>query len=131
MAAANSTTHAGDGMAAQDTPGFDKAAVGRARKRLEREESAIPDMAAFYRLLANASRLRILLTLGRVEQMCVGDLAASIGLSIAATSQQLKILKADGWLATTTEGKQVFYRITSTTLRDALEGDLRLIRRKR
>lgn len=117
-------------MTAQDRPGFDKAAVERARKWLLRQQAAIPDMAAFYRLLANASRLRILLTLGRVDHMCVGDLAASIGLSIAATSQQLKILKDEGWLATTTEGKQVFYRITSTTLRDALEGDLRLISRK-
>ena len=117
-------------MAAHETPGFDKAAVGRARKWLERQQAAIPDMAAFYRLLANGSRLRILLTLGRVDRMCVGDLAASIGLSVAATSQQLKILKAEGWLATATEGKQVSYRITSTTLRDALEGDLRLISRK-
>lgn len=111
--------------------GFDQVAVKNARQWLARHQAAVPAMANFYRLLANPMRIRILLTLGRVERLCVGDLAAVIGLSIAATSQQLKMLKADGWLRTEGEGKQVYYSITSTTLRDALEGDLALLRSKR
>lgn len=87
-------------------------------------------MASFYRLLANPTRLRILLSLGRVERLCVGELAAVVGLSVAATSQQLKMLKSEGWLRAEGSGKQVYYSITSAALRDALEGDLELLRRK-
>lgn len=111
--------------------GFDKVAVKNARQWLVRHQASVPAMANFYHLLANPMRLRVLLTLGRVERLCVGDLAAVIGLSVAATSQQLKMLKAEGWLKTEGEGKQVYYSITSTALRDALEGDIELLRKPR
>ena len=116
--------------AAKPPVGFDQVAVKNARQWLARHDATVPAMASFYGLLANPMRLRILLCLGRVERLCVGDLAAVIGLSVAATSQQLKLLKADGWLKTVGEGKQVYYSITSTTLRDALVGDLELLRKK-
>lgn len=106
------------------------ATVRASRQWLSRHAAAVPAMADFYRLLANPTRLRILLTLGRVERLCVGDLAAVVGLSAAATSQQLKMLKGEGWLRAEGHGKQVYYSITSNALRDALEGDLDLLRKK-
>jgi len=105
-------------------------AVEHTRRWLARHDAALPAMASFYRLLANPTRLRILLSLGRVERLCVGELAAVVGLSVAATSQQLKMLKSEGWLRAEGRGKQVYYSITSAALRDALEGDLELLRRK-
>jgi len=108
-------------------PGVDAQAVAAAHKLLLEERDALPRMADLYKLLANPARLKILLVLGRTEQMCVGDLALVLGLSIAATSHQLKTLKDRGWLRGTGDGKLVYYRLTSAGLRDALDGDLRLL----
>ena len=88
---------------------------------------ALPRMADLYKLLANPARLKILLVLSRTEQMCVSDLAAVLELSIAATSHQLKLLKDRGWLRGKGDGKLIYYSLANEGLKDALEGDLRLL----
>jgi DNA-binding transcriptional ArsR family regulator len=108
----------------------DTRAVARARKALERDIEAVPRMADLYKLIANPARIKILLTLGRVGRLCVGDLAALLELSFAATSQQLKQLKARGWLTATSQGKQVYYELADHDLHEALEGDLRMLRKE-
>ena len=62
----------------------------------------------FYKLLGNQTRLKIMLILINAE-LCVCDIAESIGLSVPATSQQLKMLKQAGILAQRNEGKTVYY----------------------
>ena len=84
-------------------------------------------MAELYKLLANPVRLKILISLGEVRKLCVGDVAQVVELSIAATSHQLKLLKDHGWLNTENDGKLVYYSLASEGLREALEGDLRLL----
>lgn len=111
------------------SPSFDPKAVARARKLLVREEAALPRMAELYKLLANPVRLKVLLVLSRTERMCVGDLAEVLGLSLAATSHQLKMLRERGWLRSEGDGKWVYYSLASEGLKDALEGDLRLLKR--
>ena len=113
----------------KNEPGFDRGGIARARAVLDAHAAAIPEMAGFYKLLANPARVKALLVLGRIERMCVGDLAQVLGLSIAATSQQLRMLREGGWLGTVVEGKQVFYFLTELGLKVALEGDLRLLRK--
>ena len=108
---------------------FDPKAVSRARKLLNQERTTLPRMAELYKLLANSARLKVLLVLSRTERMCVGDLAQVLGLSIAATSHQLKMLRERGWLNAMGDGKRVYYSLTSEGLKDALEGDLRLLKR--
>lgn len=107
--------------------GIDTRAITAARKLLLKERDALPRMADLYKLLANSARLKILLVLSRTEQMCVGDLAIVLGLSIAATSHQLKMLKDRGWLRNRGDGKLVYYSLASDGLKDALDGDLRLL----
>lgn len=110
------------------SPGsFDPKAVASARKLLEKEKAALPRLADLYKLLANPARLKVLLVLSKTEKMCVGDLAQVLSLSIAATSHQLKMLKDRGWLKGEAAGKQVYYSLASEGLKDALEGDLRLL----
>ncbi len=106
---------------------FDPKAVANARNLLAKEKAALPRLADLYKLLANPARLKILLVLSRTDKMCVGDLAQVLGLSIAATSHQLKILKDREWLDAQNDGKMVYYSLASDSLKDALEGDLRML----
>lgn len=62
--------------------------------------------------LAHPSRLKALIALS-VAELCVGDVAALVGLSLSATSTMLKQLRALGYLSTRGVGKQTYYRIAS------------------
>jgi DNA-binding transcriptional ArsR family regulator len=107
----------------------DERAVARAARKLQSDAEVLPRMAELYKLIANPVRIKILLVLGRVGPLCVGDIASLLGLSFAATSQQLKQLRDRGWLSTTQEGKQIYYELTNHDLHEALEGDLRMLRK--
>ncbi|MGR8921422.1 MAG: ArsR/SmtB family transcription factor [Gammaproteobacteria bacterium] len=116
-------------MSATSSKSIDPAAVRRARQLLRSNQHALPSMAALYKLLANPVRLKILLCLGEIERLCVGDIAEVVGLSVAATSHQLRLLKERGWLSAEGDGKLVYYSLADVGLRDALAGDLRLLSR--
>ena len=62
--------------------------------------------------LGHPSRLRALIALS-VAELCVGDIAAIVGLSLSATSTMLKQLRSLGFLATRSAGKQTYYRLAS------------------
>lgn len=117
-------------MSAKSFPGstsFDPEAVAKARKLIHKRRKTLPRMAELYKLLANPVRLKILISLGNARRLCVGDVAQVVELSIPATSHQLKLLKDHGWLHTENDGKLVYYSLASEGLREALEGDLRLL----
>ena len=110
------------------SPGsFDPKAVAQARKVLKKNEKALPRMADLYKLLANPVRLKILMSLSEIDRMCVGDLSKVLDLSIAATSHQLKMLKDQRWLGAEGEGKHVYYYLANPDLKEALEGDIRML----
>ena len=104
-------------------PCFDQDKVGSIRSTLDKEQNRLPELADFYKLLGNTTRLKILLALAEGE-LCVCDLAHVLGLSIAATSHQLKLLRGKGWLRKRDDGKMVYYRLHSADLLKALKGDL-------
>jgi len=104
-------------------PCFDQDKVSAIRATLDKEQDRLPELADFYKLLGNATRLKILLALAEGE-LCVCDLAHVLGLSMAATSHQLKLLRGKGWLRKRDDGKMVYYRLHSADLLKALKGDL-------
>jgi len=108
-------------------PCFDSARVEAARRNVSAEEKVLAALVALYKLLGNETRLKILLAL-RQGELCVCDMAHVLGLSIAATSHQLKMLRDQGWLSMRNDGKMVYYKLDSSGLRKALEGDLALLR---
>jgi ArsR family transcriptional regulator, lead/cadmium/zinc/bismuth-responsive transcriptional repressor len=93
---------------------------------LAREESRLPDLAKLYKLLGNTMRLKILLALANSE-LCVCDIAHVLGLSIAATSHQLKLLRDQDWLRMRNDGKMVYYSLNGKELLNALKGDMKLL----
>lgn len=107
-------------------PCFDRRKVAAIRANLAREEARLPALADFYKLLGNTTRLKILFALAAGE-LCVCDVAHVLGLSIAATSHQLKLLRNQGWLRKREDRKMVYYRVHSAQVLKALRGDLRMV----
>lgn len=105
---------------------FEQEKVARIRAELAAEEHLLPRLADLYKLLGNTTRLKILLALAQGE-LCVCDIAHVLGLTVAAASHQLKLLRDQGWLAMRNDGKMVYYRLHSESLLSALKGDLRLL----
>jgi ArsR family transcriptional regulator, lead/cadmium/zinc/bismuth-responsive transcriptional repressor len=67
-------------------------------------------MAEFLGFLADPNRLRILSILA-TQEMCVGDLAATVGMNESAVSHQLRTLRAIRLVSSRKQGRHVFYRL--------------------
>ena len=111
---------------ASKIPCFDQDKVAAVKIVLAKEEERLPELAEFYKLLGNTTRLKILLALAEGE-LCVCDIAHVLELSTAATSHQLKSLRKQGWLRKRDDGKMVYYRLHSVDLLKALRGDLKML----
>ena len=75
---------------------------------LELEESQ--DMAEFFGILADPTRLR-LISLLSVSESCVCDLAEGLSISESAVSHQLRALRNSRLVRYRKSGRQVFYRL--------------------
>lgn len=105
---------------------FEQEKVAQIKSDLAKDEQLLLQLAELYKLLGNVTRLKILLSLAHGE-LCVCDVAHVLGLTVAATSHQLKLLRSQGWLSMRNDGKMVYYRVHSEGLLKALKGDLRLL----
>jgi len=64
-------------------------------------------LAAVFKVLANDTRLRLLHALVRTDELCVTDLAASLGMKPQAVSNQLQRLSDLGVLASRRDGTSI------------------------
>lgn len=92
---------------------------------VELASSALGDVdtsgwAQRFDLLSDPHRLEILLSLHRAPGICVSDLAAALGRSENAVSQALRVLRGQGWVSSTREGRSVSYRLEDATVHDLL-----------
>lgn len=78
-------------------------------------------LAAVFKVLANDSRLRLLHALVRADELCVSELAASVGMKPQAVSNQLQRLSDLGILSSRREGTTIFYRLDDRCVRGLLE----------
>ena len=62
--------------------------------------------------LGDVHRLSILLALHHAGDLCVSDLAFSVGMSDSAVSHALRLLRAHGMVTAHREGRLVRYRVT-------------------
>ncbi len=88
---------------------FHPRTVARVQEALADDAERLAAGAELFKMLGNPKRVLILRAL-REAELCVCDLAHLLGLSVAATSQQLRILRAQGWLRMRSVGKMVYYR---------------------
>ncbi len=79
------------------------------------------ELEDLFKILANDTRLRLLHTLARVEEMCVCDLATAVGMTSQAISNQLQRLSARGIVATRRSGNMIYYRVIDQCIIGLLE----------
>ncbi|WP_267927305.1 ArsR/SmtB family transcription factor [Desulfolithobacter dissulfuricans] len=82
----------------------------RKAKEIIGNEHALQEVAEKLKLLGNATRLKIIMSLQGGE-LCVCELAEILQLSIPATSQQLKLLRQGGIVHLRNEGKTSYYSL--------------------
>ncbi|MBQ2802609.1 MAG: winged helix-turn-helix transcriptional regulator [Lachnospiraceae bacterium] len=73
-------------------------------------EEELQDLAEFFKVFGDATRLKILNVL-LCSEMCVYDIAALLGMSQSAISHQLRVLKQMDLVKNRREGKTIFYAL--------------------
>jgi DNA-binding transcriptional ArsR family regulator len=102
----------------------DPASVDAARRELIDADEA-ERLAELLGLLGDATRARILFALGAVDELCVGDLAATLAVSEDAVGYGLKVLRMAGLVRGRKEGRSVCYRLAEGFPHEMLEHCLR------
>jgi DNA-binding transcriptional ArsR family regulator len=92
-------------------------------------EDELRSLSEFYKLLGNATRLKIIFALSKGE-LCVCDIANVLGLSIPATSQQLKLLRQRGLVKYRNDGRMAYYSLVKPKLFDVIKGDVTFIEKE-
>ena len=80
------------------------------------EEDTLYDLAEFFKIFGDSTRIRILYALFESE-LCVCDIAALLGMTQSAVSHQLRILKDAKLVRFRRDGKSVFYALDDDHVR--------------
>ena len=76
-------------------------------------EEELQDLAEFFKVFGDATRLKILYVLLCAE-MCVYDIATVLGMTQSAISHQLRVLKQMDLVKYRREGKTIFYSLADS-----------------
>lgn len=93
--------------------------VEQVKKQLESDE-LIFDLADFFKIFADTTRIKILYSLDKGE-LCVCDVAALLNMTISAVSHQLKILRDANLVKTRRDGKVVYYSLLDEHVKEIIE----------
>ncbi|MDO5017962.1 MAG: metalloregulator ArsR/SmtB family transcription factor [Lagierella massiliensis] len=86
-------------------------------------EEDIYDLADFYKMFSDSTRLKILLVLGKKE-LCVSDLSKVIGAGQSAVSHQLRLLKKERLVKNRREGKVIYYSLDDDHIKGIIDSGL-------
>lgn len=79
-------------------------------KNVMPQDDLIYDLAEFYKVFADSTRMKIIYALMENE-LCVCDIAAIVGTTQSAISHQLRILKQAKLVKYKKDGKAVYYSL--------------------
>jgi ArsR family transcriptional regulator, lead/cadmium/zinc/bismuth-responsive transcriptional repressor len=79
----------------------------------------LAELAEFYKLFGDGTRLRILTALS-IAELCVCDLSALLNMKQPAVSHQLRVLKQGRIVRARREGKVVYYALNDEHIRHVL-----------
>jgi DNA-binding transcriptional ArsR family regulator len=86
---------------------------------IDLEEAA--DLADLFRLLGDATRVRILFALLDAGELRVRDIAAVVDVSETRVSQALRLLRGAGVVRNRRDGRAIFYRLDDAHVRMILD----------
>lgn len=87
------------------------------------EEEKLFDLAEFFKIFGDTTRIRILYVL-MCSEMCVCDLAQILGMTQSAISHQLRVLKQMELVKNRREGKSIFYSLADGHIKTILSQGL-------
>lgn len=96
----------------------------------ELEMEFIHEMAEFFKIFGDGTRIRILQTLLEGEKN-VGELAEALEMSQSAVSHQLRVLRQNDLVKYRKEGKVVFYSLDDEHVENVLQQGMAHLRHKR
>ncbi len=99
-----------------DCNAIHKESVDIALKKMP-EEELFDKLIDFYKLIGDSTRCKILFVL-ESHEMCVCDIAYTLGMSKSLISHQLKILKTNNVVKSRKNGKEVFYTLSDDHIRE-------------
>lgn len=99
--------------------------VEEVKKRLPQEET-LYDLAEFFKVFGDTTRIKILCALFESE-MCVCDLSALLNISQSAISHQLRGLKAARLVKFRREGKVIYYSLDDEHIKHIFDEGLKHI----
>lgn len=83
------------------------------------KENELHLICAFYKLLADPTRMKICLALSH-EKLCVCDLSSLLEMTESAISHQLRLLKQARILKSEKKGKMVYYELADFHIYDII-----------
>lgn len=93
------------------------------------DDKIILDMADFFKVFGDATRVRIMYSLFEKE-MCVCDIAAVLEMNQSAISHQLRILKANRLVKFRRKGKVIYYSLDDDHVKEIFDKGLIHIKHK-
>jgi ArsR family transcriptional regulator, lead/cadmium/zinc/bismuth-responsive transcriptional repressor len=88
------------------------------------------DLADFFKIFGDSTRIRILYALHR-EELCVQDLADGLGMGQSAVSHQLRVLKASGLVRHRRAGRHAYYALDDEHIEQIVTQGLAHVRERR
>ena len=83
--------------------------VAQAQEHLVDNDMA-EDLAEIFKALADPTRVRLISALAKME-LCVGELAAAMDMSVSAISHQLRLLRRLRVVRSRRQGRHVYYSL--------------------
>jgi DNA-binding transcriptional ArsR family regulator len=93
------------------------------KRQLSISDDEATELADVFRLIGDASRLKIILACF-TKPLCVSDIAAKTKLSSSLVSHHLRLLRAARMVKAVRDGRQVFYSVADDHVRRAV-GDMK------
>ncbi len=94
------------------------------------EEESLYDLAEFFKVFGDSTRIKILWALDAAE-MCVCDIAALLNMTQSAISHQLRVLKQANLVKNRKDGKVVYYSLDDDHIRQIFDQGLIHINEKK
>lgn len=69
------------------------------------------DLSEFFKVFGDSTRISIIATLFSAKEMCVREIADTLGMGQSAISHQLRILRSAGLIRPRRDGKTIYYTL--------------------